>query len=86
MGAAIACGSQKLKGNCADLVNAASRIRLSIIGYSGWRCTMPAWASTTESSMLPQICPSNSTPASKASPPPPVTVSAMRAPLRASER
>ncbi|XQU72057.1 hypothetical protein OJJOAM_004846 [Cupriavidus sp. H18C1] len=86
VGAAIAWGSQKWNGNCADLVKTASSTSTIIGGYSGCFCTVPALAITSDSSMLPQIWPSSSTPASSASPPPPVIVSAMRAPLRASER
>ena len=36
LGAAIAWGSQKWKGNCADLVNTPSRTRPRISGYSSW--------------------------------------------------
>ncbi len=86
VGAAIAWGSQKWKGNCADLVNTPSRIRISTSGYRAWaRISSPA-ARTSVSSKLPAMWPSSSTPASSARPPPPVTVRAILAPLRASER
>ena len=38
VGAAIACGSQKWKGNCADLVKQPSRIRISAGRYNGDAC------------------------------------------------
>ncbi len=55
VGAAIAWGSQKWKGNCADLVNAPSSTSTSATGYKAWaRICSPA-ASTTLSSKLPTI-------------------------------
>ena len=61
VGAAIAWGSQKWKGNCADLVNTPSRISISTSGYRAWaRISSPA-ARTSVSSKLPAMWPSSST-------------------------
>ena len=86
VGAAIAWGSQKWNGNCALLVKQPSSTSTSAGTYSGCaRSTSPDF-NTVSSSVVPTIWPITSTPASRHSPPAPVTASAMRAPSRASAR
>ncbi|MNZ65842.1 hypothetical protein D3C78_840430 [compost metagenome] len=86
VGAAMAWGSQKWNGNCADLVNTPSSTRHSATGNNALPCSRSRAASTSVSSKLPTVWPISRMPASSARPPPPVTASDMRAPLRASER
>ncbi len=82
----MAWGSQKWKGNCADLVNTPSSTSTRISGNSALACSTWRAASTSLSSKLPTTWPISRMPASSARPPPPVTARAMRAPRRASER
>ena len=86
VGAAIASGSQKWNGTCALLVNAPTRMSSSATGNSGSAWTRSRAAASAEISNVPAIAPRIRTPASSASPPAPVTVSAIRAPCRASAR
>ncbi len=86
VGAAMAWGSQKWKGNWADLVKAPIRIRIRAGPKSGDARTWSPRRMISLSSYEPAISPSISMPAISASPPPPVTISAMRAPWRESGR
>ena len=84
VGAAIALGNQKWKGNCADFVNAPSKIKTMIPCRCGEAITTSPLAMISEICHEPASIPSNTNPASKASPPVPVTSSAWSAFLRAS--
>ena len=50
VGAAIACGNQKWKGNCALLESAPKAISVSAAGYQGCVCNVVPAASTVPSS------------------------------------
>ena len=83
VGAAMAWGNQKWNGNWALLVKAPSSTRHRISGYNSLPRIRSPLASTSVSENDPTTSPINNTPASSARPPMPVTVIAMRAPLRA---
>ena len=76
VGACIAFGSQKWKGNCADLVNAASRTSPTIGPYIAWPPMAVPFASNVDRLTLPPACQSITAAASSARPPAPVTSNA----------
>ncbi len=73
----MALGSQKWKGNCADLVKQPISTSTVIPGSSAEACTTAG--SICDRRSVPVSCPSSSRPASSARPPAPVSSSACRA-------
>src|SRR5690606_29049835 len=79
VGAFIAPGNQKWKGNCADLVKAPIKRKPNINGYSSCCMIISRSLIKAEIEYVPAILPINTNPATRKNPPIPVIVSAVNA-------
>src|SRR5690606_40872651 len=84
VGAFIAPGSQKWKGNCADLVNAPRKINPTNNGYKEWLMIISRRSINSLMMNVSAILPNNSNPAKRKNPPIPVMLNAVMALFRES--